>query len=201
MESKPRGMTRITRIRETIMNAHAFLAAKPSPTIIRRLLCTSVVLMVVVYTVMTIVYLASGDRVDMLSSQLSFSATFLRWQYSQMSADGLVMYGIAQQIDYIFMPLYGIFSFSACVTLARNFPPRTRWQVVGFFLAMLGIVGACCDAVENAFIFLMLGSYPAIPQWQAAGHSTFALVKWCILVAIIAWLIGAFLHRRELRRT
>jgi hypothetical protein len=175
-----------------------FLASKPSPRNTRRILVTSAVSMAVVYAVMTVVYLVSGDRVNMASSQLSFSAAFLEWQYSQMTADGLAFYGIAQQVDYLFMTTYAMFAFSACVTLARAFPHDSFWYRIGLAFAVLGLVAACCDAIENAFIFLTLDSNPSIPTWQAVGHSLFASVKWGLLISIISWMAGATIKRRAL---
>jgi membrane protease YdiL (CAAX protease family) len=183
-----------------MMDPCTYLGSKPSPIITRRLLVGSAVFMVAVYAVMTAVYVASGDRVNMASSQLSFSAAFLQWQYSQMTAEGLAFYGFAQQIDYIFMGTYAMFTFSACLTMARTFPHESRWHRAGLVFAVLGLVAASCDAIENAFIFLTLSSNPSIPPWQAVGHSLFASVKWGLLLAVISWLVGAAIKCRVLQR-
>jgi hypothetical protein len=156
--------------------------------------------MVVVYAVLTIVYVASGDRVNMASSQLCFSDAFLRWQYSQMTSEGLVFYGIAQRIDYILMITYALFAFSSCVTIARWFPRDSWWYRSGCTFALLGIVAACCDAGENAFILITLDAYPFIAPWHAISHSAFAAVKWGILLSLLSWVMGAMIKHRVPRR-
>ncbi|MEX2718995.1 MAG: hypothetical protein Q6370_022090 [Candidatus Sigynarchaeota archaeon] len=170
------------------------LGTKPSPRATRLILLASLVLMLVAYAVMGYYFVASGDATPMLTSQLSFSEMYLKWQYSLMSAAGLENYRIAQCFDYLYMVSYGMFAFALALIIGRKFGQDTTWRKSGCLFAVLGPVAACCDAVENAFILLTLSDPTGFPAWWAIAHSTFAAVKWILLLVAIGWVLLATLY-------
>ena len=91
------------------------------------------------------------------------------------------------------MVAYGTLAFSLVLTITRKFDNDSFWGKSGPKIAILGIVAACCDAIENAFILMMLSDPTGFPDIWAIIHSCFALVKYILLVICIAWAIIAAL--------
>ncbi len=63
----------------------------------------------------------------------------------------------------------------------------------GLLITIFGPIAACCDAVENVFIFLMLSDPQGFPNIWAISHSCFALVKFILLGILITWIIIALI--------
>ncbi len=170
------------------------LGTKPSPKTTKLVLIAGIFLMLVSYAIMGYYFMASGDKTPMLTSQLSFSDMYLRWQYSFMSTTQLENYRIAQSFDYLFMVSYGMFAFSLALIIGRKYGEDSSWRKMGCLFAVLGPVAACCDAIENVFILLTLTDPTGFPAWWAIAHSAFAAVKWTILIVAIGWAAVATLY-------
>jgi len=171
------------------------LGTRPSPKATRLFLLASIVLMLVAYALMGYYFAASGDVAPIMTSQLSFNDAYLKWQYSHiLAAGGLENYRLAQGFDYLYMVSYGLLSFSLALIIGRKFEKESAWRRMGCTFAVLGPVAACCDAVENAFILLTLTDPVSFPPWWAVAHSTFAAVKWTILLVAIGWAAAATLY-------
>jgi hypothetical protein len=176
------------------MNLFQTFATKPSARITKLLLLASIILMIVVYPVMGYYFMASGDTVNIMISQLSFSDAFLKWQYALMTAAGLETYRTAQSFDYLYMVSYGLLSFALALIIGRRFDEQSAWRKMGFLFAVIGPLAACFDAVENIFILLSLTDPSNFPAWWAIVHSTCALVKWLLLGLSVGWAIIAVLY-------
>ena len=121
-----------------------------------------------------------------MESQLSFSGAVLKEHYR---GTNITYYRIVQILDYIYMVAYGMLAFSLVLTLSRKFDEDSFWSNSGHLIAILGIVAACCDATENAFILMMLSDPTGFPDIWAIIHSCFALVKFILLFTCIAWAV------------
>jgi len=166
------------------------LSDKPSPKNIKLMLIFSIILTIAVYIPMGYFFLLSKYPVGFMESQLSFSGAVLKEHYR---GTNITYYRIGQILDYIYMVAYGMFAFSLALTLSRKFDEDSFWSNSGHLIAILGIVAACCDATENAFILMMLSDPTGFPDIWAIIHSCFALVKFILLFICIAWAVIAAL--------
>jgi len=96
-----------------------------------------------------------------------------------------------QILDYAYMVSYGTFAFSLALIISRKFEDGSFWSNSGHLMSILGILAACCDAIENAFILAMLTDPSGFPDLWAITHSYFALVKYIFLFICIVWAIVA----------
>ncbi len=153
----------------------------PSPKTTRLLLIFSFLLYIIISPILTYFFTISNYPVSFVESQLSFSGATIKSHFSTMSAEDINIYRIAQLIDYVFMVSYGTLIFSLALTIARKFEENSGWRKTGYLASVFGIVAACCDAIENAFILLMLTDPLGFPDIWAIAHSCFALVKFILM--------------------
>lgn len=92
--------------------------------------------------------------------------------------------------DYLFMTAYGLFLFLAVRALRDALVRRGRTGLArpGGTIAMLALVGAGCDALENLFLLLQLGGRAQSIGPTLAG--TFASVKFACVTVAIAYLLA-----------
>lgn len=128
----------------------------------------------------------SGFPAEIFSSQLSFSGELMKSYYALTDIE---LYRIAPSLDYFFMVGYGLILFSSSVLIARRYRASSIIQNGGFVIAISGVIAACCDAIENIFILLMLTDPVDFPDYWAITHSVFALIKWILLIIVIIWIL------------
>ncbi|MFX0048514.1 MAG: hypothetical protein ACFE8G_10160 [Candidatus Hermodarchaeota archaeon] len=162
------------------------LSEWPSSKILKIMLIIGFALSFAVIPVMQYFTQLSGFPAEIFSSQLSFSGTLMKSFYALTD---ITLYRIAPSLDYIFMTGYGLILFSSALIVARRYRTSSLLQKEGFIVALSGVIAACCDAIENVFILLMLTDPTGFPDYWAITHSVFALVKWILLVIVIIWVI------------
>jgi len=96
-------------------------------------------------------------------------------------------------LDFPYLVLYGLFYAAACIVVAaraaeRGMPRLARW---GRPLAIAGLVGAACDAVENIALLRVLDGHTDQP-WPAIAF-TFATAKFVLIAAAVIYAIVGFL--------
>lgn len=158
----------------------------PSPKTTKHLLIFSIILTIIVYPIMAYFFILSKYPVGFIESQLSFSGSVLKGHYKITNIN---YYRIMQILDYAYMVSYGTFAFSLALIISRKFEDASFWSNSGHLIAIIGILAACCDAIENAFILAMLTDPSGFPDGWAITHSCFALVKYILLFACIGWVI------------
>lgn len=167
----------------------------PSPKKTKWLLIIGLVIVAIIYPIMTWFLIQSGDTTSIFASQLSFSGPFLKAQYTIIiGAGGLSSYTLGQCLDYGFMISYALMILSLNIIIARKHEAQSKWRNIGFLVALVGPIAACLDACENAFILLTLSDPLGFPDWWAVAHSSFALVKWILLLFAIGWALIAAVH-------
>ncbi len=151
-------------------------------------------ILIIFYPLMGYYFAQSGDNIGILESQLSFSAETLRYEYNHIYiVGGMDLYRLGQTLDFVFMFLYGSLIFLVCVKWGRivelKFPQDMKIAKILYICAILGIIAALCDMVENIFILKMLATEPNwdFPDIWAIVHSSFALIKWILLAVSILW--------------
>ncbi len=161
---------------------------KPSPKTTKLMLIFSIILYIIIYPIMGYFFLLSKYPVGFIESQMSFSGSILKEHYK---VTNITYYRIMQMLDYIFMVSYGTLSFSLALTIARKFDENSEWRKLGYYVAVMGVLAAICDGIENAFILAMLTDPSGFPDIWAIIHSSFALVKYILLFSSIIWAISA----------
>jgi len=162
------------------------LSKWPSSKILKFLLIIGFALSFAIIPVMQYFTQLSGFPAEIFSSQLSFSGNLMKSYYALTD---IPLYRIAPSLDYIFMAGYGLVLFSSAVLIARRYRTASLLQKEGYIIAISGVIAACCDAIENVFILLMLTDPVGFPDYWAITHSVFALVKWILLIIVIIWVI------------
>ncbi|MHA2371147.1 MAG: hypothetical protein ACXADX_20210, partial [Candidatus Hodarchaeales archaeon] len=130
-----------------------------------------------------------ADPEPFYESQLSFNGDTIKEKYAEMTDNELDFYRFVQFFDYFFIISEIIFYFALCLTLARKFEEETKWGQSGYTAAMIGVIFPICDALETAFIHLMLTDPTGFPNEWAVLHSVFATLKFLGMGIVIAWLI------------
>ncbi|MFX1259583.1 MAG: hypothetical protein ACFFAN_17145, partial [Promethearchaeota archaeon] len=166
------------------------LSDKPSPKTTKKMLIFSIILSIFFYIIMGYFFLLSKYPVGFMESQLSFSGEVLKEHYKETN---ITYYRILQILDYGYMVGYGTLAFSLALIIARKFNEDSGWRKSGYYIAIMGVVGAICDGIENAFILAMLSNPSSFPNIWAIAHSCFALVKYILLFICIGWAIVATL--------
>lgn len=98
-----------------------------------------------------------ADPEPFYESQLSFNGVMIKEKYADMTDDDLDFYRFVQFFDYFFIISEIIFYFALCLTLSRKFEEDTKWRHSGYTAAIISGVFLVCDAIETAFIHLMIG--------------------------------------------
>jgi hypothetical protein len=96
-------------------------------------------------------------------------------------------------LDYPFLILYGLLYAAACIVVAaraaeRGMTKLARW---GAPLAIAGLAGAACDAVENGALLRVLDGHTDQP-WPGIAF-TFATTKFVLSTAAILYAVIGFL--------
>lgn len=160
------------------------LADWPSIKKTKYLLILSILLMVITSVLMRYFFFLSKYPVGFMESQLSFSGAILKEHYKSTN---ITYYRIAQILDYGYMVGYGTLAFSLALIIARKYDESSNWRKSGYVVAVMGVLGAICDGIENVFILAMLTDPSGFPDIWAIIHSCFALVKYILLFSCIGW--------------
>jgi hypothetical protein len=104
-------------------------------------------------------------------------------------------------IDFLFLIAYGAF-LSLAILAVRDAARRNGWDSFaryGMAIAVLPIVAAACDAIEDIGLLLVLDGHGASRAPEAA--TAFALLKFAALAIALAYLLAglAALARARLR--
>jgi hypothetical protein len=131
----------------------------------------------------------------LFSSASQFRAAF--WAWGRGRYGGLAGFNLG--FDYLLMPLYAASFFYSGILTAEGFAPRPgRLRRLILLAAMVPVVGAVCDAAENALQLTMwLGG---ASDTLATLSSTASTAKLVALVVGVLLLLGAFAARFKQRR-
>ena len=96
-------------------------------------------------------------------------------------------------LDYPYLVLYGFFYAAACLVVGARAAERGLARVARWArpLAIAGLTGAACDAVENAALLQVLDGHTDQP-WPAIAF-TFASVKFLLIAVAVIYVIVGFL--------
>ena len=167
------------------------LADWPSAQVIKRLIFFSIILYAIQFPIMVYYWALSTFPTNFYVHQLSFSGPYYKSLLKSMSAEQINYYRIAIILDDFYALSYGIFYFSIVLYLGRKYEEVSGWRKSGYLVAILGVIAAICDNIENGFILLMLTDPRGFPDIWAITHSYFALIKIIFIWTCIVWIIIA----------
>jgi|GEM_PF-2008150 len=147
----------------------------------RNILLISIILFPLLMITVNYAVEQSGYPATFSESQLSFSGEEIKSHYQLMTSDQIQMYIFAQLIDYIYLTIYGLLILSTGLFLGRKLSDSPRIKTYCYFISIAGIISACCDAVENAFILSMSSNPLQFNNLLAILHSVFASLKFGLL--------------------
>jgi len=127
-------------------------------------------------------YAASKHPVDYMTGQTGFSAEAVKGYYAQMQAtDTLDVYATTQLIDYGFIAGMFCMGVFVCTLIARAGRVGSWGRRIGIFAGIALMAGAACDAIENAWSFVMLADPDSFADWLAIVYSSFAVAKFALI--------------------
>lgn len=156
---------------------------------IKKLLISSSIFFFILMIAVHYAFSLSNYPVSFMESQLSFSGEVIKSHYATMNSHEIQIYKYAQLIDYGYLISYGLFIFSLSLYLGKRFKKTSPIQKSSHMIATAGITAAICDAIENAFILLMVSQPHTFNDIYAIIHSFFASIKFALLALSIIWII------------
>lgn len=112
--------------------------------------------------------------------------------YRELGGSGRDAARTSLYLDYPYLILYGLFFAAACLVVAARAAERgmPRLAHVGRWLALGALVGAACDAVENAALLRVLAGHTDQP-WPGIAYG-FATAKFALTIAAALFAVVGF---------
>ena len=176
------------------------LTNKPSKKTLRYLAIFSFILLIVSMIFVMILLEMSNFSGTLEETQLGFNGEYIKSIFAFMNENEMVLFLLANILDYAFMLAYGAFFYSTALILARKLKEGSLLSKVGYNIVILGVISACCDALENLFLLLMVSNPVDFPMWLAIPHSSFAIIKFALIYVVFGWLVIISLSRLFVRR-
>jgi len=135
-----------------------------------------------------------GDRgVGIIEFELARTSEKASEHYGALGESGRDEARTSLYLDYPYLLFYGFLYAAACLVVAARAAERGMRRLAGWGrpAALAGLVGAACDAVENAALLRVLDGHTDQP-WPGIAF-TFASVKFLLLAAAVAYAIVGFL--------
>jgi len=166
-----------------------YLAEKPSKKTLKYSAWFSFVLVIISMLVVMTLLVMSNFSGTLEEAQLGFNGTYIKSKFALMNEKEMMLFILANIFDYVFMLAYGTVFFSTALKLARKLKEGSIWNKVGYVIVILGIISACCDALENVFLLLMASDPTGFPLWLGIPHSSFAFAKFTLMYIVFGWIV------------
>ncbi|MFX1394451.1 MAG: hypothetical protein ACFFAH_12870 [Promethearchaeota archaeon] len=163
----------------------------PSPKATKGLIIIGFFTLIINYPFLLYTFYISNYPVTFLESQLSFSGAVIKSHFKGMNAKQLNYYRLNQLSDDVYDFCYITMFFGLTLFLARKFDEDTVERKSGFIIAIVGIIGAICDVIENSFIIMMTTDPQGFPDSWAVIHSCLAAIKFTLWGIQAVWIIWA----------
>jgi len=139
-------------------------------------------------------YAASNHPVDYATGQTTFDGATIKSYYAAMQDAGtLDVYWTTQLIDFGFIAAIAALGLFVCTLAARLSRPASWGRRIGFAAGAAAIIGALCDAAENAISFVMLSNPAEFANWLALPYSGFAVLKFAAITLAMAGVAASLL--------
>lgn len=139
-----------------------------------------------------------SDRgVGIIELELMRTSAKAAQYHHQLGAEGRDAARTSLLLDYPYLIFYGLFFATACVVVADRGAERgmRRLARLGIVLAFGALIGAFCDAVENAALLHVLAGYTDQP-WPGIAFAS-AVVKFALTIAAALFAVVGYLLTRS----
>ncbi|NWF95589.1 MAG: hypothetical protein HXY34_05570 [Candidatus Thorarchaeota archaeon] len=140
-----------------------------------------------------IVGLSGG--LPILDMRLFYSYDEMTQLFGALGPEGLSLYGQLQLLDSVFPAAYGLAFCLMTLRLANGIEYLVRYRV----LALLSLLAAFFDYLENIAIAMMIHSYPAVAEANVLLSASFTAIKWILLstgvILLLMFLLIALVQR------
>ena len=127
-------------------------------------------------------YAASKHPVHFFIGQTTFDGPTIKAHFAAMIETGtLDIFRQTQLIDFVFILCMALLGVFLCTLVARASRPCSWGRRIGIWAGLAVILGALCDAIENALSFILLADPTGFPDWLALPYSSFAAIKFGLL--------------------
>jgi hypothetical protein len=139
----------------------------------------------------------SDHGVGIIELELMRTSAKAEQYYRQLGADGREAARTSLDLDYPYLIFYGFFLATACVVVAARGAERgmRRLARLGIVLAFGALIGAFCDAVENAALLRVLAGHTDQP-WPGIAFG-FAVGKFALTIAAALFALVGYLLTRS----
>ena len=165
-----------------------YLLEKPTERILKYLALFGILLTIIMMIVVIGLLDSANYSGTLEETQLGFNGAYIKSQFMLMGNHEMLLFILGNAFDYFFMLGYGISFFSIALLLTRKLREGSIWSKIGYCIAILGIVSACCDAIENVFLLLMASNPAGFPTWLGIPHSCFAFTKFTLMYSVFGWI-------------
>lgn len=163
----------------------------PSPARTKRLIYLGFIILLVNYPIIIALSFISHYPATFMESQLSFSGAVIKSHFLEMSTDQIMYYVFYQISDDVYDFCHICMFFGLSLFLARKFGADSRWRKVGYWMAIVGIIGTISDLTENSLIIMMTTDPQGFPDVWAVAHSWLAVMKFLTWAIQAVWIIWA----------
>jgi hypothetical protein len=162
--------------------------------LILAIISSVVIVSVMGYATQTLVYDVYGD-VTMPDTRLSYTYDEIVQVFDTLGPEGLRIWSQVHLLDLLF-PIAYCFSmvFGITVVARKAFPDR--WDVRK--LAVLPILGAAADYLENTLVASQVAVYPSLSEPIIVVASLVTTAKWVLIImgfAVVFVLLVAFIYQ------
>lgn len=171
------------------------LLEKPKKEVLKALTYFGLILAIISMPLVMILLQMSNFAGTLEEAQLGFNGAYIKSLFALMNESEMSLFILANIIDYGFMVAYGTLFFSLATSLTRKFSEDSIWSKSGRIIAILGILSACCDGMENVFLLSMALDPVGFPAWLAIPHSSFALAKFTLMYLVFGWILATGIAR------
>lgn len=135
----------------------------------------------------------SQRGVGIIEFELARTAEKASEHYGALGEQGRDEARTSLYLDYPYLLLYGFLYAAACLVVAARAAERGKMRLAawGQPAALAGLVGAACDAVENAALLRVLDGHTDQP-WPGIAFS-FASAKFLLIAVALVYAIVGFL--------
>ena len=163
----------------------------PSDKATTRLIYLGFIVLLINYPIIIYLSVISHYPATFMESQLSFSGAIIKSHFKEMTAKQIQIYVLYQLSDDVYDFCHITMFFSLSLFLARKFDEDSSWRKTGYKMAIIGLIGAISDLIENTLIILMTTDPQGFPDVWAVAHSWLAVIKFTTWGIQAVWIIWA----------
>ena len=163
----------------------------PSDKATKRLIYLGFIILLILWPIFIYVMVLSHYPAVFIESQLSFSGAVIKSHFKEMTAEQIRLHIITQLLDDVYDFCQITMFFGLSLFVARKFDEDSAWRKTGYKIAIIGIIGAISDLIENTLIIMMANDPQGFPDIWAVAHSCLATIKFILWGIQAVWIIWA----------